>query len=59
MLNGGIVLEYKHEEDCESDEVIHEASKGVTSDWVVVSNKGAVCKEELLVGQDAIVVEVL
>ena len=32
MSNGGVVLEYKREGDCESDEVIHEASKGVTSD---------------------------
>ena len=86
MSNGGLVLEYKREGDCESDEVIHEASKGgflewltifdvevvaemelgeiiagigETSDWVVVSNKDAVCKGELLVGKDVIVAEVL
>ena len=28
MSNGGVVLEYRHVLDCESDEVIHEAGRG-------------------------------
>ena len=86
MSNGGVVFVYKREGDCESEEVIHEASKdgflewlsifdvevvaemelgkilagiGVTSDWVLVSNKDSVCKGELLIEQDVIVAEEL
>ena len=38
MSNGGKVLVYKHEGDCESDEVIHESIEGGLLGWETISD---------------------